>query len=669
MISITHIEVGGLSSAGAFRGILEIPAGLHVVSADNAFGKTLACNAIGWCLALEPMFGIRDDDPVRFPLAVRENLDLEDGPPASIISSYASIGMLCDNSYLTLSRDIVGEPRHVAVSESEDGVNWRQSRMVARYHSMTDESGGLQNFLFRWCGLPRRKVLTNRGEPTDIYLENLAPHFIIDQTEGWSSVQALQVARYGQRDVAAASVEYLLGADDALKLRYYLQTAEARQERLKFIAVELGTQVTTAFARHGWPVDWSSYGKLDEVVARWTKKSLKEIARSRFNFDLAAEQQRLSAQLDDLRTRLTQEGLDPRSATAASDASQRVVDLKSQRHDVREQLRAIRTHKADQERVAESLEHRLRAAKDLVRLKQSGIGRLDTIECPTCHRDLDHLTFGLVSQDLANVQAHIDALQRDRQLVKLNIESCVDQMTRISAQLERIEAQLRAAERSLDIVNTTAGYVREQLAKIATDITATERELELNLAISAEFDRLQSEIDKWAKEVREVTGTSPDAGDFVRRRDAFLEALRRHLLALGHHGITAQEAPNIELDESYTPYVGGRRLRSLGSASDHARLVMAYALSLAEASKRVQGYHPGFIVLDEPLQQNPDKNHRELFVGFLKTLAGKQLPYNILIFTSLRPDEVAELRDAGVSVATPDSKHFLTRVPEGSIFA
>lgn len=664
MITLTRIEVGGMSSAGEFRGALNIEPGLQVISANNAFGKTLACSAITWCLALEPMFGIRDDDPIRFPVAVRESIDLEGAKGARVVSSYASVTFLrADGAQLRLSRDIVGDSKHVDVAESDDGENWRNSRLVARYRTMADETGGLQNFLFRWLSLPRRGLLTHRGEPTEVYLENIAPHFIIDQTEGWATIQALQVARYGQQDIAAASVEYLLGADDALKARLHIQAAETKQARLKMAAAELVQQVVEAFKRRGWPLDWSSHGTVDEIAARWSKKSLKETARKKFRFDLAAEQKTVNEKLQLLRRRLTQEGLDPKSATAASDASQAVIELKARRHELREQLRGARSHKIDQDRVAESLEHRILAAKDLVRLKKAGVGRLDAVECPTCHRDLEYASFGLVEQNPAAVAAHIEAMQRDRVLVRGNIASSLDQITRLSAELESVEEKLRGGERSLEIVNATAGHVREQLAKIATDISAAERELEKNLATSDELDRLQAELDKWIAEAREAVGEAPSPGDLDVRRDVFVNALRDYLVTLGHHGVTASEAEKVTLEDGYTPYLATRRLRSLGSASDHARLVMAFALSLAEASTAVAGYHPGLVVFDEPLQQNPDKPHRDLFVGFLQELAGEPLPYNVVIFTSLLAPEIAQLREAGVQVNTPTTAHFLSLLP------
>jgi type I site-specific restriction-modification system R (restriction) subunit len=45
---------------------------------------------------------------------------------------------------------------------------------------------------------------------------------------------------------------------------------------------------------------------------------------------------------------------------------------------------------------------------DGLRLKSTGVGRIDHIECPTCHRDLDPSTFSLSKQSAEEIEAHIE---------------------------------------------------------------------------------------------------------------------------------------------------------------------------------------------------------------------------------------------------------------------
>ena len=98
-------------------------------------------------------------------------------------------------------------------------------------------------------------------------------------------------------------------------------------------------------------------------------------------------------------------------------------------------------------------------------------------------------------------------------------------------------------------------------------------------------------------------------------------------------------------------------------ASSPVRPTLNPAKALADASSKVSGLHPGLVILDEPLQQNPDPKHRELFLSFLSKELAKKLPFQVVIFTSLRQAEIAQLRRGGVSVATPEGSKFLKLEP------
>jgi hypothetical protein len=145
------------------------------------------------------------------------------------------------------------------------------------------------------------------------------------------------------------------------------------------------------------------------------------------------------------------------------------------------------------------------------------------------------------------------------------------------------------------------------------------------------------------------------------RRIAFLEALRDYVIAFGHSAVTRANVDALRLDDQYVPNLDGRRLRSLGSASDRARLVAAYSLALAAASQRMGGLHPGIVILDEPLQQNPDETHRDLFISFLAQQLARHALFQTVIFTWLDDREIQRLRESGTNVIVPEGDHFLVR--------
>ena len=195
------------------------------------------------------------------------------------------------------------------------------------------------------------------------------------------------------------------------------------------------------------------------------------------------------------------------------------------------------------------------------------------------------------------------------------------------------------------------------MAQTAADLAAVERSIDRVQSVEAEIVELQKNLDSWVQAASrlEVVGLAPL--DFERRRSQFLVSLRKYLLAFGHEAVTVDNASSVNFDEQYTPMLGHRRLRSLGSASDQSRLIASHALAIAEASGKVNGLHPGVVILDEPLQQNPDTQHRSLFLNFLAKDFAKTTAFQTLVFTSLSDSEISFLRTEGVTVLTPPGPH------------
>jgi DNA repair exonuclease SbcCD ATPase subunit len=245
-----------------------------------------------------------------------------------------------------------------------------------------------------------------------------------------------------------------------------------------------------------------------------------------------------------------------------------------------------------------------------------------------------------------------------------NLRSLEQTLETEAGALVDLDTELREAERALLTVTSSVGTVREQVAQTAANLTAAEREIDRVIESAQEITELQESVNKWISDARVVVQQSPGGtNDLTERREAFVNALRRYLTALGHSAIKPEYASTLQLDEQYTPYLNNRRLRSLGSASDQSRLVAAYSLALAAASEQVGGFHPGIVILDEPLQQNPDEIHRELFLAFLSKELARAATFQTIIFTWLNTDEIRRLREQGTNVITPDGDHFLQLLP------
>lgn len=660
MIQLASIEIRGQSDSGPFSGIMSLSSGLQVISAHNSYGKSLAAKAVAWCLGLEPLFGVPDNNSTCFPLAAREEVEFEGGIAARVLSSECGISLLhSDGRHLRLSRDIKGDPTIIRVEERAGDGKIRRSKMESRRKTMQDEHGGLQRFLFEWLEWPRAEVATFKGTIADVYLENLAGLFYIEQEEGWTDLQARQISRYAQQQIAQVAVEYLLGATDAVAGRVAQQNAILRAAGLRESAHTIADRVNAVFARRGWSVEWSGFGSVEEILTRWSARTILEALRQEADADLAAQRVLLTQRAEILRRALTSDPIDPVDASAHASASQKVIALKRRRHDLSDELSTLRIQYDQTEELLTSLEHRIHSAGDVLRLKTTGVGRLEQVECPTCHRDLDPATFALTEQSRESVAAHIEALKRDRKLIKNNLQGIIVRLTTVRSEIARVEADFRDAEWALVTVTEAIGTVREQLAQTAANLTAVEREIDRLVATAAELDDLQKAVLSWISEAKGIQLLITSTEDLQRRVEVFTAELRHYLLALGHSAVNFENAINVRIDDQYVPFLGARRLKSLGSASDRPRLVAAYSLALAAASQQVGGLHPGVVILDEPLQQNPDDSHRDLFSTFLSKQRALDAHFQVVVFTFLRPAEIDLLRERGTTVITPKGEHFL----------
>lgn len=664
MIRLAEIMVHGQSSAGAFEGKLELSGGLQVISADNAFGKSLAAKSVAWCLGAEAIFGIYANEATCFPEAVLEKLENPDLTFSKVSSSECSILLEHqDGRRLRLKRAIKGDTSVVDIEEQRGDEPVRSSRLHARKLTMQDETGGLQRFLFEWFAWPRVDVPTFKGDESRVYMENLMPSFYIDQTEGWSDIQAQQIGRYGQMEIKEITTEYLLGAIDAIRARVAQRKSSLQSQALREAARSISERATNMLERRGWRVDWTAGGTIGEIIKRWTKRSLRQALKEDANVDFAATMARLSERAKRLRERLTSSSIDRHNVSAPSEASQRAIELKRRRHELNESLSFLRIQKEQADEVLSSIEHRIHSARDLLRLKMTGVGRLDHVECPTCHRDLDPATFSLNEQSQDSVSTHIDALNRDRDMMIKNVRSIEAELKGSSHAMAELDMGLRDAERILVTVTAAMGTEREQVAQIAGELSSTERDLDRAQEISAEIDDFEAEIGRWIGEARAFAAGEMIPADLTERRHTLLAALRKYLVELGHSELRAGSEQLLTLDEQYVPYFDNRRLRSLGSASDQSRLTMAYALALAASTTESVGLHPGFVILDEPLQQNPDPAHRKGFVEFLSKQLALKAKFQTIVFTSLQPAEVTKLRKQNVDIQIPEGKKWLKVIP------
>lgn len=653
---IESIEIGVTGDKSRFRGMLKFGSGVTVVSAGNSYGKTMAANAIGWCLGLEPLFGARNCDPSVLPGAVRDSIELR-GEHQLVKSSYAKVRLRKEQEhYIEVERHIAGgDPKTVAVVDP-DG---KRIRLDSRRKTMADAVAGWQSFLFDWLEIPKKPVRTTTGE-SSVYLENIAPFFFIEQHVGWTDVGATQTHRYRQLDINDVAVEYLLGADSNLQSRFERAAREAAEARAKQEVVTLLDEIVGTFEEQGWSLKLSAHGSLSSIHKRLEGTDLLAIAEREFSFDPQKEEEHIESKIEAARSALSVD--DSPTESAAARASQNVVEAKVRRSELVTQSTELRTQLEDQKGLLSAVEHRLQTTRDLERLKREGVGVIPSAECPTCHRELELASFELETGSAEHLASRIGSLDKERLLLRRNVTETEASLRATQRKLSTCNEQLWSLQRDLAGANLAVGPQREAVAKAATELARLEGELLGNRALKHRLQTLQARLDDWLNANRDFR--SPEVAsdeDVLSRRKVFLSKLRGHLIDLGHTAVSEPSDVGLDTDGGWTAQCRKRDLRSLGSASDRARLVAAYCTSLMEASRKLAGHHPGFLLFDEPVQQNPDEAHKALTLSFLASLASRDLE-QVLVFTSLDAGECSDLRKAGVNVLEPAGDKLLTPV-------
>lgn len=668
-LTIENVVISGESAIGPFSGSLSFTPGLNVICANNAFGKSLIYTAIEWCLGLEILYVTSPGNDEIFSDAVRTLINLEDTKDVVVLSSKARLTLSGGpNVKITLSRSIKGGDTRIIEAEFKGVTSKAPEGTKILYQtgqgSLADKNGGFQAFILELLGVPSFEVMTFKGKPSRIYLENLAPLFMIDQLSGWSSLQSLQIKRYGQIEIEAASVETILGLNAHSKKRFQKQRANLSERSLKNQISDIVAKINKLLVLgFGWDQEFSSRGSLEDLVAKYGDFDIAECLEKNVHWNFDREIARLSDAKKSLKEKLATGDIDSDKKNHTAQITQRSLNIKSSLFSYKNQLNTLRLQQAEEKRLLKTVEDKIQSAKDLVRFKEKNIGLLRDVHCPTCEQGIEPRTFNLTEQSKENIETYIAAGDKEKSVLKQSIEELDVEAARILSYIDMIEKEARDIDSSLELLNATVGRQREALVRLSTEIQEVESKIAQVHRIKDTAKEIQDSIAAWKADATAIVHDSIETAEYKEEKKtikAFAECLIGLLRAFKHEGVSSNDdEQSITIDEDYVPYRKSRLLSSIGSASDHPRLILAYTLALMMTSFNRNGNHPGFVVFDEPLQQNPDAAHRKFFVNFLIN-QGKTLPGQTIFFTNLNPEELKQLRANNTDVQVFDRSSFLT---------
>jgi hypothetical protein len=218
MLKINAIKLEINTTAGLFGADLNFTTGLNIIRGDNTTGKSSMFRSILYGLGLEELLGGRNAGVM--PYVFREHVEYE-GNEYKVTQSFVYLEFSNGETTVTTKRSIICEGRmpqfvEVILGEylTEEGEYEIRPMWVHDIGGASNEDYGFHLFLQEFIGWNLPEVMNSRGEESQLYIQQIAPAFIIEQFTGWTDFLAT-MPYYNLRNAEGRSIEFLLNLDVA----------------------------------------------------------------------------------------------------------------------------------------------------------------------------------------------------------------------------------------------------------------------------------------------------------------------------------------------------------------------------------------------------------------------------------------------------------------------
>jgi hypothetical protein len=227
---------------------------------------------------------------------------------------------------------------------------------------------------------------------------------------------------------------------------------------------------------------------------------------------------------------------------------------------------------------------------------------------PTCHQ---HLTDSLLPQTIADqpmsIEENIEFIKNQIRLferLRVSSEAVISrkeaEVASARTQLDEIRSEIRAIKETLTMANSAPSL--ESIRQRYEVETRLENFKKASEVVESELQTFETLGEQWKHlqdEKRSITHTI-SVGD--QQKLAGLESLvQEQLTQFGFISIAPRSVTISR--ETFRPSREGFNLGFDLSASDGVRLIWSYVEGLLELSSELWTNHPGFLLLDEPRQQ------------------------------------------------------------------
>lgn len=627
-----------------------------ITSYTNTKGKSTIGESILFCLGLEEILGQKNEKAVKPVL--RSKIEV-DNIEQEVVQS--DVFLEIENS----------EGKVITIQRSPKN-NDRDSRLVSVYTNRLKEvlSGscefsdyfvhdpgaaknirGFHHYLQDFISLELPDVATYDGKLTKLYIQTIASCFYIEQKKGWMNVLATLPTYYRIKDVKKRVLEFVMGLSVLDTEREY----NIRKAKLRYTENEWNLIIDSIISRtrkvHGTSI--IGVKKQPHIIDSEETYHLILGVDSEHNMEITQHLAELDTQID-----LLNNEKEPTIENRSAILNQELNELDElyeqfclQKTDVQQSYLLEKEQLESIQQRLDNVNKDLSENKDLKKLIK--LGSIEDVcitksQCPTCGQSVDDTLFDqeeelkimTIEESIVHLESEKQMLEFSRDAQKINVNSQKVLLTKIENRIYEITTRIRVVKS--DLISNNKAISQSYIHKIVK----LEMKKSSLLSLSSDVSQLWNNLKKVGKQWGEDKAALDKIPlDFITNYDKkilrLLKSEFRRLLSVFKFEST--NIDNIQIDDyNYLPNVEGFDLHSDASASDTIRIIWAYISALQKVAYR-HGNNLGFLVLDEPAQQNTDLSSAKELLKELVKLSNTQ---QVFVFYKLESDELFnELND------------------------
>lgn len=669
MLKINAIKIRIVTADGLYGFEQSFQNGLNIIRGNNSSGKSSLFQAILYALGLEELLGGKNEKTMQSVL--KDQVEFPDSNFHEVLQSEVFLEIENKN-IITIRRAIISpneSPKLVNIYYGNllTGNNRylkKQSMYIHDKGGATDITYGFHFFLSEFLGWSLPEVMNNQGLPAHLYIQQIAPVFMIEQKSGWSDFFST-MPYYGIKQATSRVIEFILNMDifenqkkktelnyredcikDTWKTEYIRISNLARDTRYDLQGLTENPSILDI--KEVFLVKETENGVIDiESELLLLQKEYDELSQISVK-SIGENAEIFEKELNDLQYNLKQKSLlyDVLNSDLLLN-EQQLEELKEQLLDVISDL------------------HKNKSALKIRNLGGEIQSEIAVSICPTCHQ---HIEDSLLPHNVQEIPMSIDE----------NIQYLESKKKMIEKYIEGQSKKCNEYNRNLDILKHELANIRAQIRSLKKDLIEDNRlpsisDIEYRLNLKKKIDFFDRKIDEFNELKEEFRNLSIEYKQLLVSKKNMLESFSSNTdrnkvndlefffkTALTDFKYESKPIETIRISpDDYLPLtqlITGEKynIRFDSSASDFIRCLWAYYIALMQTSLKYKGNHPNLLMFDEPKQQDMSEEGFKIFLHKLSEFSSEQ----VLVFASF------ENKDESFLSATEGLTYNLIRIEE-----